>query len=89
MTLKANNYLYSPLLFPKKKCKCILVRGLRFLPGKNLEEVILQNEATINDIDAQLKASEQREIELRQKLEESERARAELERLMGSVTIIF
>ena len=54
-----------------------------------MEEVILQNEATINDIDAQLKASEQREIELRQKLEESERARAELERLMGSVTIIF
>jgi len=52
---------------------------------KSLEKIIQQNEATLSDVEAELKGAEQREMEFQQKLEESERARAELERIMGSL----
>jgi len=52
---------------------------------KGLENIIQQNEATLSEVESQLRGSEQREMEFQQKLEESERARAELERIMGSL----
>merc|ERR1719499_1547012 len=46
---------------------------------KSLEDIIQQNEENLSHVETQLRGAEQRELELQQKLEESERARAELE----------